>query len=352
MQILSRLPASYQLSDNETGLDYQLKMRKIIIVIFIFLVYEPVHGQLLPFNSEYLSNMFLINPSFAGINGNTSVIFTSRIQWSGIAGAPKMQTFGIDRRINRKGIYDHTGKITGKRNFLNSGKFACGAFLFNDINDPFRRTGIYVAGAYHRSVGTGKRQSMSIGFSVSLYQLSIDERNFLPHDPEITITMNKETALTPNISAGITYYSKNYFAGISVVHALPVLVRSNRYEVGERIRPQLYIMTGYKFEFYRKYSIEPVLLLKNTPLQIDFSTKITYNNRLGLTLMYQSDNSLVSLIGLNFNRYFIGYSFEYSFGEIRKYSDGSHQLIIGFQTGKKPNSNNKTNISLYSLSNQ
>jgi type IX secretion system PorP/SprF family membrane protein len=325
-------------------------MKKIAALLIIFIIAQSAGAQLLPLNTEYHVNKFLVNPSFAGMNQTTSLLLTSRYQWAGVDQSPKMQTFSIDSRVQRKGIYDHTGKVLRSRNFLNSGRFAWGAFVFNDLNSPFRRTGIQVGAAYHRPAGTGKRNNFSMGASLSLTQFHINESELNPLDPDPALSMNKENVFTPNINLGITYYSQNYYAGISVIHTIPFIIKTNGETKGEQTSRQFYLLAGYTFRPGKLVSLEPQLLIKNTPMDADISLKLLYDKRYSLTMMYQSMNNMVTCMQIKWNRYLIGYAYEYAFGEIRNYSAGSHLFMVSYVLKeKKPEnraSDKQNNMSL------
>ena len=49
--------------------------------------------------SQYIMNGFLVNPSFAGRDGYTTVTLTTREQWVGLANAPSTYALSFQTQI-------------------------------------------------------------------------------------------------------------------------------------------------------------------------------------------------------------------------------------------------------------
>ncbi|MFH2141881.1 MAG: type IX secretion system membrane protein PorP/SprF, partial [Bacteroidota bacterium] len=52
---------------------------------------------------------------------------------------------------------------------------------------------------------------------------------------------------------------------------------------------------------------------------------------------YRSDKDLIAVIGIKFDKFLFGYSFDYPFSTINNYSSGSHEIMIGFNIGEGAN---------------
>src|SRR5665647_2019055 len=74
-------------------------LRSIISAIVIFFIFGISEAQQVPMYSQYIMNGFLINPSFAGRDGYTSVNLTVREQWTGMAQAPSTYALSFQTRI-------------------------------------------------------------------------------------------------------------------------------------------------------------------------------------------------------------------------------------------------------------
>jgi len=71
-------------------------LRSILPGIVLSFICAGTFAQQVPMYSQYIMNGFLINPSFAGRDGYTTVNLTVREQWVGLAGAPS--TYAVSFR--------------------------------------------------------------------------------------------------------------------------------------------------------------------------------------------------------------------------------------------------------------
>ena len=74
-------------------------LRHIIPAITFAFIAVTAMGQQVPMYSQYIMNGFLVNPSFAGSDGYTTVNLTVREQWVGMAGAPSTYAASFQTRI-------------------------------------------------------------------------------------------------------------------------------------------------------------------------------------------------------------------------------------------------------------
>ena len=70
----------------------------ILIIAFIFFTI-CVKSQQNPQYTQYVYNMNIINPAYAGSQEALSLNFLARTQWVGFEGAPKTLTFGAHAPI-------------------------------------------------------------------------------------------------------------------------------------------------------------------------------------------------------------------------------------------------------------
>src|SRR5690606_35628012 len=91
----------------------------------------------------------------------------------------------------------------------------------------------------------------------------------------------------------------------------------------------------------KDFVLTPVVMLNYvspiTP-QGSIMLKATYDHKYWAGLSYRTQDALGISLGLVIkNRFHIGYSFDYTLGEIQGYNYGSHEIMLSFQTtSKKP----------------
>ena len=73
----------------------KLIMKKTILVILILLTASEINAQQDPQYTQYMYNMNVINPAYAGSSDATSIGILYRDQWEGLEGAPKTATMNL-----------------------------------------------------------------------------------------------------------------------------------------------------------------------------------------------------------------------------------------------------------------
>ncbi|VAW12033.1 hypothetical protein MNBD_BACTEROID05-931, partial [hydrothermal vent metagenome] len=79
-------------------------MKKITIFLaFGFLLfYTESNAQQDPQYTQYMYNMNVINPAYAGSRGTLSLGMLGRTQWTGVDGAPKTFTFDAHAPLGKR----------------------------------------------------------------------------------------------------------------------------------------------------------------------------------------------------------------------------------------------------------
>jgi len=300
-------------------------MKKIILFCLGALLYLGTQAQQLTFNSQYMLNQYLINPAAAGAKNKLSVATGFRQQWAGFKDAPKTQMISGNGMINRE--------------------MGVGGVLYNDVTGPLKKIGFNASYAYHFRLD--RASQLALGVSAMLTQHVLDGANFVLND-EIDNTLNaKQKSFNPDASFGVYYYGDNFFAGLSI----PQLIE-NKYRFGDVISKgskevrHYYLSGGYKHKINKYFSIEPSVLIKyalNTPLQFDINARAFYKDDMWVGLSYRNKESIVTLVGMNRDEFTIGYSFDYTVSQIRKYSAGTHELYLGYRIPAQTNKHRSRN---------
>lgn len=113
---------------------------RVVSLAVLNLFSASLFGQQVPMYSQYVMNGFLVNPSFAGRDGYTSINLTVREQWVGMSGAPGTFAASFQTRILRN---SYITKSTSVRKKLvkptRGGKVGLGGYVFNDNNGAMRQ---------------------------------------------------------------------------------------------------------------------------------------------------------------------------------------------------------------------
>lgn len=139
-----------------------------------------------------------------------------------------------------------------------------------------------------------------------------------------------------DLSAGLYYQHKWWYAGVSVQHALAPKV-----ELGERneldIAASYYLMAGCNIRLKNPFlSIQPSVMGRSDGVgyRADITTRVTYTHdgkMMYAGIGYSPTNSGTIYIGGMFHGIMLGYSYEVYTNAV-SIGNGSHELFVGYQT--------------------
>ncbi|MEA3445484.1 MAG: type IX secretion system membrane protein PorP/SprF [Bacteroidota bacterium] len=313
------------------GRGQKAKSMKILLLLLFLMLLGNGHAnaQLSPISNEYVVNPYLINPALAGIDQTTSLKLTSRMQWAGLDDAPRTQSISFDMRIKALGRYDHNGKVLRKSGFPRTGRVGLGAYVLNDMNNPFRRSGVQVSYAYHLPFNHGKAGQLSLGLSGAFFQHHVSNSDFMPADGNDPALSGNENVMIPNLCFGVNYLYRKFFISVSALNLFPAKI--NHYNENlESVGKQVFIYSGYQIGNVSGISFTPAVLLRSNPQSYDVLGKISIKEKINMVVTWQSTESAYAFFHFRFGNYLLGYSFEYSMSEVQRYNDGTHLVFLGY----------------------
>ncbi len=284
------------------------------IGLLLLLLTPGVAAQQLSLYSQYMFNDYVLNPAVAGTKNYYQIRANSRFQWAGILDGPQTVSFSV--------FGPHVSKPMG-----------FGGYIINDVTGPTSRTGAY--GSYAYNVGVNNDIRLSMGLSFGILQNKVDGTRITLFDPDDNaLQQTVYSTLVPDASVGLYMYGENWYAGASAFQLFANSLKMYDMRNGlNRLKVHFYLMGGYTFELGDHFTIEPTVLIKKTapvPLQADFNTKITYMEKVWLGASYRTSDAVALLVGYIHNdKYYFGYSYDIGINEIRKYNNGSHEIMLG-----------------------
>lgn len=296
------------------------------------------NSQQLPLYTQYMNNGFLINPAMAGYDGYTSFNLTARRQWAGFENAPLNYSFSGQTRLLRQSYQIKTRRIR-KNKFKQStkGRVGIGGYVFNDINGLVSRTGGQFSYAYHIYM---YQSQLSFGLGGQMYQYKIDRDKLTFYnegDPLIQSDL-KTVAFIPDANFGVYWTSPEWFIGFSANQLFQSVLKLGSGDLGNlKMYRHYYLMGGYRFINQASgFDFEPSFLLKTTEQflpQGDISFKAYYKTDYWVGLSYRTNGSIAGMFGIRSDKLYIGYAYDYSLSSIRKYSFGSHEVLLSVKFG-------------------
>jgi len=301
-------------------------------------MYLPgIRAQQLPLYSQYLMNGYLLNPAIAGSDGYTSFNLTAREQWLGFADAPQTRSFSVQTRLLKRSYVIKKRSVTNRKlKPSTKGRVGLGGFIYHDRNGAVERIGFQGSYAYHIFL---RNNQLSFGLSGGLFQFRIREEDitYLDEGDLVIEEGIRKVLYVPDANFGVYYLNYQYFAGLSINNLFQSYLKlGNRaLEDFKQIR-HYYLVGGYRFIFSQDHELEPSVLIKATErltFQADFGIKYYFRQDYWGGLVLRTNGTFITLLGVRFNQLHVGYAFDYNLSSIRRYSWGSHELVIALKFG-------------------
>lgn len=269
--------------------------------------------------SQYMFNGLVLNPAYAGSHSYWSATALHRSQWVKFDKAPRTQTAAIDGRVA-------------------NGKLGLGFNLSNDA--------IGVTNQFDLGVNLSSRVSLGAGFlsagirvGASRYSANLTDLDvYQTGDPVYGNDINGEIA--PRLGLGLYYYQRTWFVGLSVPSILAMDDKIANYSEGMNsfYRAHSYLNAGVVIESSPDLAFKPSVLVKyqgNAPLEVDLNLNVLFLRKFWAGAGYRTGDALVAMFEWNItNQLRIGYAFDYTLSDMQRYSNNSHEIMLGYDFGR------------------
>jgi type IX secretion system PorP/SprF family membrane protein len=317
--------------------------RRIIQAVLLGLACFQAAGQQVPMYSQYVMNGFLVNPSFAGRDGYSTVNLTVREQWMGLDNAPSTYAASFQTRLLKNSYISKQTKVAKKLvKPTRGGRVGLGGYLFNDQNGIMRRTGAQATYAYHIPMGTtdGYPNNLSFGLAATGYNYAIDTQGQIydPDDP--FINSYDRSVFIVDFNFGTSFATSKYYVGFAMTNLLRgAFVLGDTSGVKRNELGHYYLTGGYRFELSPDWTLEPSAFIKSSDLffktiQADITARVFYKNDYWAGLSYRTSDAVILLMGLRYDKFYFAYAYDFALTDIRSQTLGSHELTLAVKFGE------------------
>jgi len=291
-------------------------MNRFILSILVVLLPLQLMGQMFPLSDHYVVNALAINPAFAGCQDALSATISYRDQWVGYKDSPKSYILSVHTPVYN----DRVG---------------LGLLIEKNSIGIFKETSFLGNYAYRMELRDGKL-ALGLGFGVTIYNIAWNELVAADAN-DVQLMNNSKSAVLPTFSLGTYYYTKKYFIGFSIPLFLSHQIDKNtgKYKIGSNFSGSNYFLTGgYEMGISSQVKFLPSLIIKyhpNNAIQIDYNAQINLKDRIWMGVGYRNRNMLVGMLQYQLNYQIrMAYSYDYNFGSIGKYMNGSHEIVLNY----------------------
>lgn len=295
-------------------------------LLLMLLPVSVAKGQQMYQYSQYMFNNYVINPAVVGTYNYYQIRVNSRVQWAGLTDGPIVNSVSV--------FGPHTKLPMG-----------FGGMLYYDMTGPTSRTGLM--GTYGYNFRLNDEMRISLGLSLGFIAYTVDASKFdlgdnpmaaNREDPAL-LNYATKTSWVPDASFGVYLYATFFYVGLSAHQLFYMPMKFKGLDTKRNtLSPHVFLSAGYLVYFFDYLEFEPAALIKYSypsPIQFELSVKLTYKNKVWGGLAYRFQDAVSLMVGYKHNnRILIGYSFDFSYTGLWRYSAGSHEIVFGYQFDK------------------
>jgi len=291
-------------------------MKKLVLIGILFLSIAGF-AQQDALMSQYMFNKLVINPAYAGTRESVSATIVGRKQWTGLDGGPETATFTLHGPMRNR-------------------KVGLGLYVYTDELGPLHSYGIITNYSYILNVG--QKGKLSFGLQVGIKHSDVDWNKVdMPDDNDLIQNAQVTKKVVPDANFGIYYYTDNFYVGLSSKHLFEqdyIVIEKPDEDVYATLLRHFYGMAGVAIPISDRFLIKPSTLVKyvqNAPLQVDLNLNVLINKVLWIGASYRTERTAVLLAELVISQKLrIGYSYDIFLNELHQYTQGSHEIMLGY----------------------
>ncbi len=290
-------------------------MKKLYFIAILALSVTELRAQQDPHYTQYMYNMSVMNPAYAGSKEAVSGGFLYRKQWVEIEDAPTTGTFFIHSPVGRN--------------------VGLGLSVISDKIGPVEENNFYADFSYTLNLGGEHRLAFGMKAGVTMHK--IDFNTIYPTLPDINdgvFAGGNPNKTFLNVGSGVFYYTDKYYVAFSVPNMLKTkyLDFDGRQYGTEELH---YFLTGgYVFDINPNLKFKPFAMVKsslNAPTSFDVSTNFMLYDKLELGATYRVEDSFGAMVNFAVTPSLrIGYAYDHIVSDLNTVTPSSHEVMILF----------------------
>lgn len=280
--------------------------------------FQDMHAQQDPQYTQYMYNMNVVNPAYAGSKESLSITGLYRNQWSGIDNNPVTFTFAAHSPV---------GKNVG-----------LGLSAIRDELGPVKETNVFADFSYTLNLSERVKLALGVKAGVTFHDVGLAGLELQdPNDPFLSEDINNTY---PNVGAGAFLYADNFYLGVSVPNLLKsVHLDANGIKYGNETN-HFFATAGYVFQMSENFKLKPSVMVKtafDAPISYDANLNALFYDRFELGASYRIDDSFSGIVGFQVNENIrIGYAYDHVMSDIKALGPASHEVILTFDLFFRP----------------
>lgn len=290
-------------------------MKKIYFLIVIALItFIDVSAQQDPHYTQYMYNLSVVNPAYAGSKENMSGGLLYRKQWVEIEDAPTTGTFFLHSPV---------GKNVG-----------LGISAITDKIGPVEENNLYADFSYTLNLGDDHKLAFGLKGGATFHKVDYNNiRPTLPFPDDAAWGENPNNTFF-NLGTGLFYYTNKYYVSLSVPNMLKAkYLDYNGVKYGSEAL-HYFLTGGYVFDLSSTVKFKPFAMVKSSfdaPASLDLSTNFLFNDKFEVGATYRLDDSFGAMINYAITPNLrLGYAYDHIVSDLKITTPSSHEVILLF----------------------
>lgn len=289
-----------------------MKKLSLLVLLLAILSTEFITAQQDPQYTQYMYNMNVVNPAYAGSKENLSITALYRKQWSGFDGAPETFTFSAHAPFGDK--------------------VGLGLSAIKDELGPVSETNVYADFSYTLEIGGNTKVALGIKAGATFHDVGLTDLEL--QDPNDPFFSQDISSTYPNVGAGAFLYGDNFYVGLSVPNVLnSVHLDENGLKYGSETN-HYFATAGYVFQVSENVKLKPSVMVKSAfdaPVSFDGNLNALFFEKFEIGASYRLDDSFSGLVGFQVTENIrVGYAYDYITSDLDAVADASHEVILTF----------------------
>lgn len=293
------------------------KITAFLVVLLTIVVNSKLSfAQQDPLYTQYMDNLLVINPGYAGTKGIGNVLFVARSQWVSFDGAPATRSLAYNTPVENKNV-------------------GFGLSLLSDQIGPMKQTGFYADYSYHLQLSQNFKLGLGLKGGVSFYRANLSDLITIdPNDPILDNDIYEN--FLPNVGVGFFLFSDKTYFGLSVPRLIEnkITRESVSTEYVNKQQLHLYFVGGHQFDLNDDFQLKTSGMFKwvrNAPVSFDVTGLFGFKEKFWIGAMYRFDAAYGVLTQFKPTPALtIGYSYDITITELNGYQNGSHEIMLSY----------------------
>lgn len=297
-------------------------MKLKFLIFGFFLINVVVSAQQEAQYTQYMYNTANINPAYAGSRGTLSALIMHRNQWVGLSGAPVTNTATVHTPLGE------------------NSKLGLGFSIVNDRLGPSEDNTVSLDLSY--TIPTSETYKLAFGVKGTANFFNVDFNKVKLFNPNDNLNReNIDNRFSPNVGAGVFWYSNNTYMGVSIPYILQTSYYDNDIQYVASERMHFHFIAGHVFDLSDNIKFKPAVLtkiVKGSPLQVDLSANFWFNEKFSLGAAYRWSAAMSAMAGFQISdSWLIGYAYDKDVTRLGSFNSGSHEIFLRYELFKSYN---------------